>query len=73
MRILIEGQRELVMQSRKFECSNCTCVFIADKDEYRYSGNQLDGGMYSCNCPCCGNEVITSEDSLFYGLDTIKT
>ena len=39
MLILREGRRELVMQKRRFECDNCKCVFIADKNEYRYEGN----------------------------------
>ncbi len=69
MLILREGRRELVMQKRRFECDNCKCVFIADKNEYRYKGNQLDGDIWSCNCPCCGKPVITSEAPLFCGLE----
>lgn len=72
MRILREEQRELVMQSRRFECDNCKCVFIADKNEYRYTGNQREGDVWWCDCPCCGKPVITSEDPLFLGLHVFK-
>lgn len=33
MRILREGRMELVERSQKFECDNCKCVFIADKND----------------------------------------
>lgn len=72
MRILREGQRELIMQSRRFECDNCKCVFIADKNEYRYRGNQREGDVWWCDCPCCGKPVITSEAPLAYGLEIVK-
>lgn len=68
MKILRDGKKELITRSRKFECDNCKCVFIADKNEYRYSGNQLDGDMWRCNCPCCGNTVVTSEAQLFVSI-----
>lgn len=61
MRILREGQMELVERSRKFECDNCKCVFIADKNEYRYNGNQREGDIWQCDCPFCGKMVITSQ------------
>ena len=65
MKILRYGKKELVTKSRKFECDNCKCVFVADKDEYLHSYNQLDGDIWGCNCPCCGKAVITSEAPLF--------
>lgn len=72
MRILREGQRELVMQSRRFECDTCKCIFIADKNEYRYDGNQRDGDVWMCDCPCCGKPVITSEAPLLCGLEIVQ-
>lgn len=72
MRILREGHRELVMQSRKFECDVCKCVFIADKNEYRYRGDQREGDAWRCDCPCCGKAVITSEAPLICGLEIVK-
>lgn len=72
MRILIEGQRELIMQSRRFECDNCKCVFIADNNEYRYKGNQREGDVWWCDCPCCGRSVITSKAPLACDLEIVK-
>lgn len=33
--------------------------------------NQLDGDIWSCNCPCCGKPVITSEAPLIHGLEIV--
>lgn len=74
MRILKEGRRELIMQSRKFECGACECIFIADNNEYRYKDDQREGSMWwRCDCPCCGKAVVTSEAPLICGLEIVET
>lgn len=72
MRILREGNGELVIRSRKFECDNCGCVFVANKNEYRYIGNQREGDAWRCNCPYCGEVAITSEVPLICDLEIVK-
>nr|DAE20939.1 MAG TPA: transcriptional repressor [Siphoviridae sp. ctgBD49] len=71
MRILREGQRELVMQSRRFECDTCKCIFIADNNEYRHSNDQREGSTWWCDCPCCGKPVITNEAPLACDLEIV--
>ena len=72
MRILREGQRELITQPRRFECDTCKCIFIADKNEYRYSEDQREGDAWWCDCPCCGRVVITNEAPLTCGLEIVE-
>ncbi len=63
MTVLKEGDRNrakmLVLQTRRFECDRCGCVFEANNNEYK-SAAQYNDIYYFCKCPCCGenaNEV----------------
>lgn len=63
MTVIKEGDRDRakqsVLQTRRFKCDRCGCVFEADKGEYK-SVSQYNDINYFCKCPCCGenaNEV----------------
>ena len=51
-------------KSKRFECENCGCIWLADKDEY-----EIDWSRYSlpayCACPCCKTEI--------YAIGTFKS
>ncbi len=54
MKILKEGNLELLKQTKRFSCSYCGCEFEADKGEYKTT-NQYNEYYHSCKCPCCGH------------------
>lgn len=47
--------------ARVIKCSNCGCVFEAEKGEYKPSSQMevIHDGLdnYKCDCPCCGITV----------------
>ena len=52
MEILKEGVKP---DTRKqVRCSDCGCVWIAYKQEYRTRPGEYQEVEYVCNCPCCG-------------------
>lgn len=53
MKILTPGNKDRLKKHKKFECTYCGCVFIADNTEYDDVSSQKDGAMYSASCPCC--------------------
>lgn len=65
MKVLKEGDpnraERFVIQTRRFKCERCGCIFEADKGEYKFV-SQYNEVSYFCKCPCCGetnaNEVI---------------
>ena len=56
MKIIKKGIRPTI--TKKFICTNCGCIWEAEKGEYNvtsYLGMMHDGlKAYSMNCPCCG-------------------
>ncbi len=60
MTVLKEGDcdraKMLVLQTRRFECGHCGCVFEADKGEYKFV-TQYNNVDCFCKCPCCGEDA----------------
>lgn len=40
----------------KFECSQCGCIFKAERSEWFYTPSRGEG-TYMSFCPYCGNKV----------------
>lgn len=57
MQIIKPGKK--ISTIRRFECTNCGCVFEADESEYKIVFNYNESHA-RCKCPCCNkwaNEV----------------
>lgn len=54
IKIIQRGDLSLLRKYKRFTCDKCGCIWEADKDHYKYSGNQIDGDNYCCSCPTCG-------------------
>ena len=52
MKIIKQGNPEIINKPKKFSCSRCGCVFEADKNEYK-AGNQYNDIYFYAECPCC--------------------
>ena len=65
MKIIKEGNKELADTKRaqviKFHCSMCECIWEANKNEYKNVGNHIDGDIYECCCPTCGERIYVSK------------
>lgn len=59
MEILKQGDISKLKHTKKFECCWCGCIFLADDDEYKYSGSQYNESYYQCACPTCNNPVYS--------------
>lgn len=57
MKILVMGDPNRLKKYKKFECSECGCVLIADRTEYINCSSQRDGAAFTINCPCCRKKV----------------
>lgn len=58
MKIIQQGKMEKLMQTKRFTCGACGCIFEAGKEEYKaadYWAAVHDNISASCKCPCCGN------------------
>lgn len=51
MKILQHGNPKVTI--RRFQCTECGCIFEADKHEY-ITGTQYNETYYRCPCPECG-------------------
>ena len=60
MKILKEGNLELLKQTKIFSCSYCGCVFKADRNEY-LTGKHYNDLYYTCTCPTCGKTVYQED------------
>lgn len=58
MIILEPGNPNWDKRYRRFTCSNCGCIFVAESHEYQY--DQHDG--YSCKCPCCHSYAYKNQE-----------
>lgn len=55
MEILKPGK---IPDTRKdFQCSDCGCVFCAEKGEWKAKTGEYQSVDYACTCPCCGKTV----------------
>lgn len=54
MKIIKAGNKNRLLQIKRFQCQRCGCIFEATKDEY-YSDQQYNDIYYFCQCPCCRN------------------
>lgn len=61
MEIIQPGNLQTTLKPKRFICSNCGCVFIADCTEYEYAGMQYNQPYYKCLCPTCCKYVYTEE------------
>jgi hypothetical protein len=61
MEIITPGNTQIILKPKRFICSNCGCVFIADCTEYEYAGMQYNQPYYKCLCPTCCKYVYTEE------------
>lgn len=65
MKIIKNGVIPNKDETKRFVCSECGCVFKANKGEYKkclYWGQVLLSG-FTCKCPTCGEYVRESEDA----------
>ena len=69
MKILVQGNRNRLLQPKKFSCLYCGCVFIADNTEYIDESTQRDRPTFTVNCPCCDNTVWSYSTSCVDDVD----
>lgn len=53
MKIIKEGDANLLKEPITFTCDRCGCVFIADKTEYTVENSHSRGEYCYCKCPYC--------------------
>jgi len=57
------------LQSIRFKCGACKCVFWADSGEYEYGPYQSCNKFYSSDCPVCKTSARNTDFApLEYGL-----
>ena len=61
MEIITPGNLNKTPKPKRFMCSNCGCVFVANCTEYVYAGMQYNQPYYKCLCPTCCKYVYTEE------------
>ena len=59
MEILKQGNISKIKQTKKFECTWCGCVFLADNDEYDECIYGIRQYKYRCICPTCDTPVYS--------------
>ena len=59
--ILREGSEYTYNKMIRFECEQCGCLFDANKNEYKYCGNQIEGDDWKMTCPYCKNTVYSNK------------
>ena len=67
MKIIKQGlsKEELEkINNKKFECSNCNCIFEASKNEYESEEDYIYT-TYFCKCPNCGKTAFEWFDRRF--------
>jgi len=54
----ITKAKEKRMGYRRFTCSDCGCIFEADKEHYTMYSDQREGtNWYETICPCCNAKM----------------
>lgn len=59
MKIIKQGNIEYTKKILRFECDECKTIFEAEKNEYKYCGDQKDGDCWVATCPLCSNKVYS--------------
>lgn len=59
MRILVQGDKNRLKKHKRFKCTYCGCIFIADHTEYENKSNERVGAMFVARCPCCESADVT--------------
>lgn len=65
MRILVQGDINRLQKIKKFECGDCGCVFVGNREEYEDCSTQRDGAWFTMECPCCGRTVHNTTYEVF--------
>ena len=61
IKIIKQGDLNLLKRTLRFECKACGCVFDADKEDYVFQFSQRENeNWYETKCPCCGKTVTRS-------------
>lgn len=61
MEIIKQGDPERIKKTKQFNCTACGCIFLANKDEYTFSGTQYNISYWKCKCPACGTIAYSDE------------
>ena len=61
MKIIKEGDITRLEQSRRFECEDCGCAFIATASEYSRRVGFRNVVQLVIRCPCCGKSLHLEE------------
>lgn len=66
MKTIIQGNIGLLKEYKYFQCPCCGWIGKAEKAEYKYCGNQIDGDAWKVWCPCCDGPAydITDKNTL---------
>lgn len=66
MKTIVAGNRDVLKEYKYFKCNICGWIGKAEKGEYHYCGNQIDGDDWKITCPCCGKTArsVQSEEEL---------
>lgn len=66
MKILVEGRKKVKLV-RRFECTACGCIFLADRHEYRtlegvtlMNNGAFKPKSFVCVCPNCNSLVYSA-------------
>lgn len=58
VKILKKGDLGIIRGTIEFNCDKCGCIFTADKDDYKYKTDQIEGiSWYQIKRPYCSNWV----------------
>lgn len=59
IQIIREGNLKIPVVT--FVCSNCECVFKADRESYKQRFTSYNTIISTANCPCCNTDVNYEE------------
>ena len=62
MTTIIQGNKDLLKEYKYFQCPRCGWIGKAEKTEYKYCGNQIDGDAWKVSCLCCDNTAYDITD-----------
>lgn len=62
MKTIIQGNKDLLKEYKYFYCDRCTWTGKAERKEYIYCGNQIEGDEWKVECPCCGAVAYSIQD-----------
>lgn len=57
IKIIRQGDKDNVVEIRRFECYKCGCVFECTEKEYKIRSGGKNDLVYSISCPTCNSEV----------------